>query len=400
MALSETAKTAVEDIAKEQIKEYFDSRLISNVNPNKMFGSGGLDTKSFDKAHKFDTYDKYDDGGFDNFSDFLKCVKEKNYSKLEAVETKDIEAGQAPGSFLIPQKYVADVVKGLEEKMIVMPLAKNYKIKRGQGESVLVPCIESYDYSSSTPVAGIDVYFTAEGATISEVTPTIRQLSLKLNKVSAVCDVTEELLFSSAVNTGDLINEIFSEALSFKLDSVFLTSAGTGSGLPLSIVSGGDIISVSGESGQDSDTLIALNVANMLKRLMPSAWNDSVWVCSVSNIPQLLQAGFAKGTSYMPLKVFNEVSGKYYLLGRPVLFSQHTGSLGDANSIMLCNFKKYAILTRDTMMIRVDTSAGFKQDIVSYKLTYYVDAQSVNSKTTTLADGVNTVSNFVSIASI
>jgi len=104
----------------------------------------------------------------------------------------------------------------------------------------------------------------------------------------------------------------------------------------------------------------------------------------------------------MPLKAFNEVNGKFFLLGRPVIFTQFCDELGEAGSIILADLKRYICLSRDNIMNRSDEGkgAGFASDRVKFKLTYYVDGQPADNSTTLLRDGVTTVSAFVTVPAI
>ena len=410
MALTERAKQLIQDEIKEKIEEAYQKGLEGSEQfkalmkplPNKLL-TGMKGYESQEKFHSLDTHEQRDSKGFDSFRDFLKCVHEKDYKALEncRVETKDMLAGEAPGSMLIPSKFVAEIIDSMQEKEIVRNLARVYKIKRGAGETATIPAVQSYDFSSN--VAGLQAYWKGEGATYTESTPTLRQIDLKLNKLTILTDMSEELIYGSAINTDSLITGLFGNACAFELDNCFITTAGTGAGKPLSIANGNDLISITAESGQDADTLNAHNIGNMMKRLTPGAWNSAVWLCSVDNILQLLKLGFAMGTGYIPLKAFNEVNGKFFLLGRPVIFTQFCGALGEANSIMLCNWSRYAILSRDNMMIRSDegkSGTNFSKDLVSYKLTYYIDGQPMDNSVTTLKDGTTTVSNFISVPAI
>jgi HK97 family phage major capsid protein len=402
--VNERVGKTIEEAVLKQIKPYTDSLFeeVNKVKPNKLL-TGMQGYQSEEKFHNFDTYEERDSKGFDSFRDFLKCVHEKDYRALEncRVESKDILAGEAPGSMLIPSKFVAEIITAMKEKEIVRNLARIYKIKRGVGESATIPAVQSYDFSEN--VAGLQAYWKGEGASYQESTPTLRQLKLSLHKLTILSSMSEELIFGSAVNTDSLLTGLFADACSFELDNVFITGAGTGAGKPLSIANGSDLITITAETGQDPDTLIAENLGNMMKRLTPGAFNSAVWLCSVDNILELLKCGFKLGTASIPLKIFSESNGKFYILGRPVIFTQFCDGLGEADSIMLTNWRRYAILTRDTMLIRSDegkSGTNFTKDLVSFKLTYYVDGQPMDSSTTLLKDGTTTVANFITVPSI
>lgn len=390
----------VEEKIRTSIKPYTDELFekINTVKPNKMLtGTQGYPEQ---KLHNFDSYELRDNAGFDNFSHYLKAITEKNYSALENCRVeKDVLIGQSPGSFMIPTKYQAEIIQAMAEKELIRPLCVSWVLKRGQGETLTVPAIQSYDFSSDK-VANVDIDAVAEGGTYGEDTPTVRQVKLKLNKIGKTVDFSEEVIFGSPVDMGNFISGIFGSAAAFKINKLLIK--GTGSGEPLGVQNGNDLLTITAEDGQDPDTLVAENIFNMVKKLTPDAWGTSVFLCSIQNIDQLLKLHVKLGTAAVKIKVFNESDGKFTILGRPCLMSQHMGSLGEAHSIMLCNFKRYAVLTRDGMMIRSDegkSGTNWKKDLVSYKFTMYLDAQPLDNSTIVLADS-NEVANFVTVPAI
>ncbi|RXG62976.1 phage major capsid protein [Candidatus Atribacteria bacterium 1244-E10-H5-B2] len=391
---------AVEQKVQKSIKPYTDELFeqINRVKPNKMLT--GMQGYPEQKLHNFDSYELRDAGGFDNFSHYLKAISEKNYSALENCRVeKDVLIGQSPGSFLIPTKYQAEIIQAMAEKEIIRPLCQSWVLKRGQGETLTVPAIQSYDFSSDK-VANVDIDAVAEGGTYGEDTPTVRQVKLKLNKIGKTVDFSEEVIFGSPVDMGSFISGIFGSAAAFKINKLLIK--GTGSGEPLGVQNGNDLLTITAETGQDSDTLVAENIFSMAKKLIPDAWATSIFLCSIQNIDQLLKLHVKLGTSAVRIKVFQETDGKFTILGRPCIMNQHMGSLGDPHSLMLCNFKRYAVLTRDGMMIRSDegkSGENWKKDLVSYKFTMYLDAQPLDNSTVVLADG-NEVANFITVPSI
>jgi len=391
---------AVEQKVQKSIKPYTDELFeqLNQPKPNKMLtGMAGYPEQ---KLHNFDTYELRDTGGFDNFSHYLKAITEKNYSALENCRVeKDVLIGQSPGSFMIPTKYQAEIIQAMAEKEIVRPLCQSWVLKRGQGETLTVPAIQSYDFSSDK-TANVDIDSVAEGGTYGEDTPTVRQIQLKLNKIGKTVDFSEEVIFGSPVDMGNFISGIFGDAAAFKINKLLIK--GTGASEALGVQNGNDLLTITAETGQDSDTLVAENIFNMAKKLIPDAWATSVFLCSIQNIDQLLKLHVKLGTAAVRIKVFQESAGKFTILGRPCLMTQHMGSLGDAHSIMLCNFRRYAVLTRDGMMIRSDegkSGTNWKKDIVSYKFTMYLDGQPLDNSTIVLADS-NEVANFITVPAI
>jgi len=400
--LLQLIENSIENKVKKTIKPYTDELFekINQTKPNKLLGGGQETVK---KLHNFDDYDLANDGGFSGnkgFTDFLRAVRNNDIGALSNCEIteKDISTNVAPGSFIIPSKFLAQMIDFMSEESIVMPRAKQYKLARGQGSELKVPAYEAYDFTGGA-VSGISLAFTPEGGSISETTPELRQVSLKLNKISGYCEVTDESLLSSAINASELVSNLFGKALAWTLDRHFILK-GTGSGEPLACVEGNDFLGQAGESGQDSATVKVENISGMLKKLHVGAWGKALFIANVSLIDDLMRLAWATGTSYIPCPAYSSKTGKWNILGIDLKFSQHTNYIGSANCIILADFSRYIVLTRDQMTIKFDPYSQATSGKNRYIINYFVDAQSADSKAVEYADGTSTVSSFVGLNAI
>lgn len=401
ISVEQITKLVAEQVEKN-IRPYTD-QLFEEVNktkPNKLFGEGQKPVK---KLHNFDSYELTDDSGFSGNSgltDFLKAVRNNDIRALDncQITEKDISTNVAPGSFLVPSKFLAQMINFVSEESIVMPRAMQYKLKRGQGSELTVPCYEAYDFTEGK-VSGISLAFTPEGGSMSETTPTLRQVALKLNKISGYCEITDESLLSSAINASELISGLFGRALAFMLDRHFILT-GTGAGQPKSIISGNDFLTVAGEESQDSGTVKVENISGMLKKMYVGAWKKALFIANVSLIDDLMSLAWAKGTSYIPCPAYSSKTGKWNILGIDLKFSQHTNYIGSANCIMLADFSRYLVLTRDQMTIKFDPYTQATSGKNRYIINYFVDGQSADSTKTEYADGTSEVSSFVGLSAI
>jgi len=400
--VNERISKTVENAVLKQVKPYTDSLFeeLNKTKPNKLFGSG---QKPAQKLYNFDNYELANDGGFSGekgFSDFLKAVRENNIGALNncQVTEKDISTNVAPGSFIVPSKFLAQMIDFMSEESIVMPRAKQYKLARGQGSELTVPAYESYDFTGGN-VSGIALAFTPEGGAISETTPELRQVSLKLNKLSGYCEVTDESLLSSAIDSSKLVSSLFGKALAWTLDRHFILT-GTGSGQPLACVLGNDFLGQAGEVSQDSGTVKVENISGMLKKLHVGAWKNGLFIANVSTIDDLMRLAWATGTSYIPCPAYNTKTGKWNIMGIDLKFSQHTNYIGSANCVILADFSRYIVLSRDQMSIKFDPYSQATSGKNRYIFNYFVDGQSADSKATEYADGTSTVSSFVGLNAI
>lgn len=400
----ETVGKETSNIARntaETLKPIFDN--LSKAGPNKLAGGWPGDSDSepkfkigYAKKAKDLFGESSETKGFNSLGECLLAIKNNDFSKTQYL-TKDMDTqtGSA-GGFLLPQNFSNQIIDLMLENEIVRNRCKLYTIK--EGNNLIVPAVDDSDHSDS--LGGVKVYWTGEGKDYTESQAKIRQINLKVNKVTALVDTSEELLADSAVNTQDLIGNIFAKALSFEIDSCVLTDAGTGAGKPLSITNGSNLITVSGEIGQVADSIQYENVCNMVMRMTPSGFNNSIWLSSLSNLKQLLTLTVKLGTAGSWVKIFTEESGVWKILGRPVIFTEHCAVLGDAGNLKLLDLSRYAMLLKQDIIVRSDASLGFKSDTLSFKASIRIDGQPLDNKVLTLKDGVTTVSPFIQLDTI
>ena len=404
----ETVGKETSNIARntaETLKPIFDN--LSKAGPNKLAGGWPGDSDSEPKikigyAKKakelFGESSETKGKGFDSLGECLLAIKNNDYSKTQYL-TKDMDTqtGSA-GGFFIPEKYSNAVLDLMIEEEICRPRCRVYSLK-GEGNSMIIPAFDDYDHQNDS-LSGVKTYFTQEGTDYTESDVAIRQISLKVNKMTCLVLATEELISDSSENVEQILGNLFAKSLAFKLDSCVLTDAGTGGGIPLSITKGSNLITVSGESGQTTDTITYENVCNMVMRMSPSGFSNSIWLSSLSNIKQLLLLNMKIGTAGSHIQIFTEANGVWKILGRPVIFTEHCAVLGDAGNLKLVDLSRYALLLKQGVSIRADTSLGFKSDKIYFKASLRLDGSPLDNKVLTLKDGVTTVSPFIQLDTI
>ncbi|MBA7567937.1 phage major capsid protein [Candidatus Atribacteria bacterium 1244-E10-H5-B2] len=407
------------DKIKEIIGETVEKKVLAEVKPyqdamfeklnkpvkNKMFGTftdaeGTQDKANFGYNRKAkDMFGEGVDNGFSSLGEVLQAVKNNDHSKLQRLERDMVEGTGETGGFLLPSQFSNEIIDMMLEEEICRKRCKIYSIGKGKGNTLTIPALSDYDHSSN--IAGVNTYWTGEGSDYTESTNVkIRQLVLKLNKLTCLVDISEELVEDSAVKTETLLSGIFAKALAFEIDSCVLTDSGTGAGKILSITNCDGVIEVAGESGQDSDTLNVYNVTNLISRIHPASFNKSIFLSSLSNLGELLRLNLPIGTGGTWYHAFNEVSGVWRLFSRPVIFTEHCAKLGDSGNLQLIDFSRYAMLIREGISVKSDTSLGFKSDMISFKASLRIDGQPLDTSSTILADGETTVSPFIKLATI
>ncbi|MBA7517450.1 hypothetical protein ES705_09504 [subsurface metagenome] len=403
--VNEQIGDTVESAVLKRIKPFTDGLFeqINSPKPNKMLGiygeaDGGEKYNSgFAKKAKDLFGNEGSDGGFDKLGDVLLGIKNNDFNILHRLE-KDtmttIEGGS--GGFLLPSAFSNQIVDLMLEQEICRPKCKVYTLGRNKGKSITIPAVDDNDHSSN--IGGITTYWKAEDTAYTESDVNIRQIVLTANKLTVLCDVSEELLHDNAVAAENLIGSIFAKALAFELDNVILNT-GTGAGQPLGIPQSNAIIEVAKETEQDPDTLILANIEKIISRISPFSFPRSMWLTNLTCLPSLMHLNFPVGTGAIVYNVFNEVNNVWKLYGRELKFSEHMPILGDSGTIQLIDFSRYAILLLQDITVRSDSSLGFKSDKISFKASIRIDGSPLDNDVLTPKKG-DTLSAFVKLGEV
>ncbi len=375
---------------------------LSETRPNKMLGiyGGASDQDNYNPGYNKKAKEIFGEGtdsGFDRLGEVLLGISQGNSAVTNRLEKDSSTLVGESAGFLLPTAYSNVLLDMTIEENISLKKSKIYKLGRGKGKTLTIPCTKDEDHSSN--VAGISVYWTGELSDYTESDFTVRQLKLEANKLTCLTECSLELLHDNAVNAERLIGSIFSKAISFEIDSCVLTDSGTGAGKPLSIPNSGAVIEVAKETGQDADTLCLANVENMISRILPSSFPKSFWITSLTCLPSLMHLNYPVGTGAVIYNVFSEVNNVWKLYGRPLQFSEHMPVIGDSGTIQLIDLQRYCFLILQDISIKSDTSLGFKSDKVAFKCSMRLDAQPMDTTPLTPKVG-STLSAFVKLGTV
>ena len=152
-----------------------------------------------------------------------------------------------------------------------------------QGSLKIAEKIKNAHPNSSLVFGGFTASYVAEAGTISEADPKARAMTLQAKKLTGLIRFSSEL----SVDIPGGINQVevlCGKGLGFYRDRAFLK--GTGAGEPLGILNAGCTVEVDKESGQAADTVVYENLTKMMSRMFAGSFQNSVWVCHQTTIPQ------------------------------------------------------------------------------------------------------------------
>lgn len=344
--------------------------------------------------------------GFKSLSDFTSAVFRAGSGRVDE-RLRDLEQKAAgdglevgtpdEGGFLVPTEFRREILADALEKSnfinrcTVIPMATN---------SISIPYVKDTSHAS-TVLGGVSMYWTAEEGALTSSKPSLGLITLTLKKLAGMCYATPELLEDSPISVEPLIRNWFTDAIAWTIDGVILD--GNGSGKPLGILNAPCLVSITAESGQTTDTIVAENIIKMESRINPTSENSAIFVANKDTFPQLAAMNIKVGTAGVPVWIpGNTIAGKPYktLMGRELVFSEHCETVGDLGDIYLADFGQYLIGQKVGGGLRFDTSIHLKFDYDqnAYRIIFRIDGQPAWVSARTPKNGSASVSPFVALA--
>ena len=338
------------------------------------------------------------DNEFEDMADFLQSTYHGNYAGQERwrkIRNDYSSIDAATGGFLVPERLRAELLSVALETAIVRPRARTIPMDSAR---VPFPTIDSTS-NASTVYGGIAAYWTEEGASMTESEASFGRIVLDASKLTAYCEVANELLQDSIISFAALIDQLFPAAISWFEDIAFIR--GTGVGQPLGVMLSPSLVSVAKETGQTADTILWENIVKMYSRMLPGSLNSAVWLANIDTFPELATMSLSVGTGGSAIWLNNGAAGPpMTILGRPVIFTEKMETIGGGGSgkdIAFIDFGYYLI--GDRMQMRAESSphVKFSNDITAYRVIERVDGRGWLQSAITPNKGTNTLSPFVTL---
>jgi HK97 family phage major capsid protein len=340
-------------------------------------------------------------GGFRSFGDFAISVKAASRQGgyvdprlvMNAPTTYSSEGAGEDGGYAVPPDFRTEIWQKITGESSLLgrtdqnPTSKN---------TMVFPADETSPWDTTS---GVQAYFESEAGQMSQSKINLVPKSIRLGKLTALIPVTEELLEDAPGLEGYLKKKVGIK-FDFKINLKIIQ--GTGAGEPWGILKHGSLVSVTKESGQAADTIVAENIMNMWSRLYAPCRQNAVWLTNQDIEPQLwgmqLKVKDASGNVvggtpiYMPP---GGLSGSPYatIFNRPVIPTQACETLGDKGDIILVDLSQYLTATKSGG-IRADVSMHlwFDYAVMAYRFILRIAGQPWWEKYITPRDGANYLS--------
>lgn len=274
-------------------------------------------------------------------------------------------------------------------------------IDLGAGTDKLeAPYLKDTSRATGSRWGGVRVYRRAEAKTVANSEPELEDFELELADLMGIAYMTGRQV-KDAPSLGQVFREAFTSEFAFVIDDEIFRGTGAGQCLGFATSGNGALVSVSAETGQTADTIIAENIMKMYARMRPRSLNNAVWFINTAVTPQLQQMQIGTGTSgqlvYMPA---GGLSGAAFatLYGRPVIPIEQASALGDLGDIVFADLSQYILIRKGAIEEAESMHVRFLYDETAFRWMQRINGRPKDRTAVTPYKGTDTLSPFVALA--
>lgn len=244
-----------------------------------------------------------------------------------AAPTNYHETGGTSGEgFLVPPAMRAEIVEVMtDDQSAIMNMV--------DGEPTGSNAVQMLrDESTPWGASGVQAAYRAEGVRMDASKMATNGVTVHLHELYAFVLATDELLEDAPRLQARLTGKS-AQAINWKGSDTYVW--GTGAGQPLGWMESGAKVTVSKESGQAADTVVAENTAKMLARLPGGSFARALWLINSEVLPSIMTMKIGDQPIWTPPSAGFQQAPGGFLHGRPILPSEHCAAIGDVGDIQL-----------------------------------------------------------------
>lgn len=319
------------------------------------------------------------------------------------------ETTGADGGYLVPPDYAAGVIDLIQEQSILLPQARRVTIA---GNRLIEAYLVESKRDDGHRHGGVLAYWKGEAQQYKASKPTFGERTTQLDKLTAICPVTEELLMDEPAIESTLDTKVAQE-FAWKADAAIFSGSGSGS-MPLGMVvptTNAALVTVDKESGQAAGTVNVQNVLKMWNRMPAQCRANAKWYINQDLELQLMQLMMGTdtvatsdsgvtvsfgGPLWLPAGAYGNENGK--LLGRDVIPLEQAAAVGAVGDIAFLDATQYLIVERAGINKQTSMHMYFDTDEVAFKFSWRVGGRPDWMSTITGANSTIARSPYVALA--
>lgn len=319
------------------------------------------------------------------------------------------ETTGADGGYLVPPDYAAGVIDLIQEQSILLPQARRVTIA---GNRLIEAYLAESKRDDGHRHGGVLAYWKGEAQKYKASKPTFDERTTQLDKLTAICPVTEELLMDEPAIESTLDTKVAQE-FAWKADAAIFNGSGNGS-MPLGMVvptTNTALVTVDKEAGQAAGTVNVQNILKMWNCMPAQCRANAKWYINQDLELQLMQLMMGTdtvatsdsgvtvsfgGPLWLPAGAYGNENGK--LLGRDVIPLEQAAAVGAVGDIAFLDATQYLIVERAGINKQTSMHMYFDTDEVAFKFSWRVGGRPDWMSTITGANSTIARSPYVALA--
>lgn len=351
-------------------------------------------------AGRVDDADPVRTGGFKSIAEFGVSVRNAAYGTFDdrlapapidanAPATYQQNQGSAGEGYLVPPEFSKFVWDMALDNTDLLGMAEP---EPTASNAIGKPKDETTPWGS----AGVQAYWASEAGLYTPSKLALTGEMMTLHKLFAFVAATDELL-SDAPMLRNRLSLKSGQAISWKSSDAVMW--GTGAGMPTGFMNSPALITVAKDNSQVAATLSLANLLNMLRQVLRIG-GKPVWIINQDTIAQLAQLTIGNFPVWLPMASgIHDSPFDGFLLGYPVLFTEHAQTLGTSGDVVCANMAGYyAAVKQGGINFAESMHLYFDQGLTAFRWTFRLAGQPVLSKPVSPARGATTKSHFVALA--
>jgi len=282
------------------------------------------------------------------------------------------ELVDSEGGFLVEKDYIPGLLKGVYDNSQLARLC--LKVPVGAGKNgIRFKYIDETSRADGSRAGGIRAYWEDEADAPTATKPKLGRGGLDLVDLKALLYATDDLLEDAEALEGWMKPQFFEE-MAFKLQDAIVN--GDGSGKPLGVLNSNALVSVTGETGQVTDTIVTENILKMWKSMAAPSRGKAVWLYNQELEDQLETLSYAIGTGGVLMKLFlSNPNGGGSIKGRPAIPIEQCPGPGDAGTIICMDPSQYLLIDKNGMRSESSIHVRFLYNETTFRFVYRVNGQ-------------------------
>lgn len=300
------------------------------------------------------------------------------------------------GGFLIQKDFAPDLMK---EGFVTGELSRRCSPHEvsAQSDGLEVPYIDETSRATGSRWGGVRIYRRAEAETVTASKPKLGKWRCDLEDLMGIAYLTDRLSQDGPAMEG-VFREAFREEFGFVIDDEIYR--GNGTGQCLGVLNAGALVTVTKETGQLADTIVAENIIKIWARVLPRSKARGAWFINTECTTELQKMQIGTGTSgqlvYMPPGGLSQAPhGTIY--GRPVIEIEQASALGDAGDIAYLDLTQYKLISKGGVQEAESIHVRFLQAEKALRWISRVNGAPKLQSALTPYKGASTLSPFVTL---